>query len=76
MFIYVFEDVLIDYTAGLVVIRAESLEQAQELARVEFGRWDSMDKFLANEDGFVTPAGCYPVPYDEARVLHYVYGGS
>lgn len=79
MQIYVFEDVLCDYTRGMAVIAAESLEQAQALAFKEFGWHDTLEEFLerGGESGFQRPTGVYPmlepVP---AGVLHHVHGGG
>ena len=79
MFIFVFEDVLTDYTSGMAVIAAESLRQAQELAHAEFGgRFDTLEQFLEDDDGegFRRETACYPTQGVSAGVLHYVYGGG
>lgn len=79
MQIYVFEDVLCDYTSGMAVIAAESLEQAQAIAFKEFGWHDTIEEFLerGGEGGFQKPAGVYPMPEGTAAgVLHHVYGGG
>ena len=77
MFIFVFENVLTDFTSGLVVIAAESLRQAQELAYAEFGyRWETVEQFLNDDEGFRREAACYPTQGVAAGVLHHVYGGG
>ena len=76
MNIYVFGNVLEDYTPGQAVIAAETLEQAQALACEKFGFGDTVENFLAEEPGFCMPTGTYPTSGVEAGVLHYVYGGG
>jgi hypothetical protein len=70
MFLYVFEDVLTDYTSGLVVIAAESDAQALEFAREEYG-----DAQL-DERGWRTPSAVYPVSGVPLGIRHEVFGGS
>ena len=77
MFIFVFEDVLCDYTSGMAVIAAESLRHAQELAHAEFGaRFNYLEDFLNEEDGFRDAVAQYPTQGVPAGALHYVYGGG
>lgn len=77
MFIFVFEDVLSDYTGGMAVIAAESQRHAQELAHAEFGRrFDKLEEFLNEEAGFLQEVSCYPTQGVPAGVLHHVYGGG
>ncbi len=74
MNIYVFEDVLTDYTSGMAVVSAESLEQARELVLKEiFGGNTGM---LNDDLGFTKPTGVYPTTAAAPGVLHYVYGGA
>ena len=75
MFVFVFEDVLIDYTAGMAVIVARSLTRAQEIARIEFGRHDSMEEFLKEEPGFKEPSAQFPTQGVEEQI-RYVFGGG
>ena len=75
MFVFVFEDVLIDYTAGMAVIVARSVERAQEMAREEFGRHRTMEKFLEEEPGFMGPTARFPTQGAEEQI-RFVFGGS
>ena len=71
MNLYIINDILEDYTSGLVVIAAESKEQCRALFIEEFGDWYAKDydseltKFTVIE-GVNHPAG----------IVDYVYGGG
>jgi hypothetical protein len=70
MKLYIINDILADYTSGMVVIAAESKEHCRELFLKEFGDWykgefDDCAKFTIIEE----------VNHD-AGVIDYVYGGS
>lgn len=79
MQVFVFEDVLQDWSFGMVVIVAESLERAQRMAWERFPHWDAkfFQDWLAHKDneGFREPEASYPTSA-EVEALHYVYGGS
>lgn len=79
MKMFVFEGVLTDWTSGMAVIAAKSLEHAQQLAFAEFGldyKNETLADFLKREDGFME-ATWYPLGKGvEAGVLHHVYGGG
>ena len=79
MFIYVFEDVLQDYTSGMVVIAAEDLQEAQVIASKEFN-WKkqiTLADFLEQQPGFKVASGMYTLASDGIKgVLHSVYGGG
>lgn len=79
MHVFVFEGVLQDWSFGMVVIVAESLERAQRMAWKRFPRGDSMsfENWLSHEDneGFLEPEASYPTSAEE-EALHYVYGGG
>jgi hypothetical protein len=71
MNLYIINDVLSDYTSGMVVIAAESKEQCRELFLKEFsGEYhaDEFDKYayFTIIEGVNHPAG----------VVDYVYGGG
>jgi hypothetical protein len=77
--LFVFDDVLCDYTEGMAVVVAESLEQAQDLVLKYFGMADSVKELLESgyNCGFSKPVGVYELPDGvEAGVMHYVYGGG
>lgn len=77
--LYVFEGVLTDYTDGIAMIAAETLEQAQDFARAEFSSCKTVAAFLAHRavGGFEAPAAVYwAVGGAEPGVRHFVYGGA
>lgn len=77
MNIFVFENVLYDYTGGMAVIAANDLQEAQMYAFKEFGDHPSLADFLEVEPDFNTPAGTYPAGEGvNPGVLHYVHGGG
>ena len=79
MNMYVFEDVLQDYTSGMVVIAAEDLLEAQMFAYEEFNyRKDfTLADFLEQQAGFGQADGVYPLaPSVHKGVLHSVHGGG
>ena len=75
---YVFEDVLYDYTGGMAMIAEYSLEDAQALAFERFAhpRDNTLEEFLNRDSGFREPAGVYPLAEGSPGVMHYVYGGG
>jgi hypothetical protein len=80
MKMFVFEEVLWDYTSGMAVIAAESLEQAQQLAYEEFNyncnwRKETFEEWLKSSN-FHRCEGEYEVVGVEAGIKHYVYGGG
>ncbi len=70
MNLYILNEVLSDYTAGMAVIAAESKEQCREFFIAEFGEYhaDDFDKYAEFTviEGVNHPAG----------VVQYVYGGG
>jgi hypothetical protein len=80
MNLYVFEDVLTDYTSGMVLITAESLDEAQQIAYDEFKRnyrEEDLESFLIRESGFAEPTASYLVGSEKVSgVRHVVYGGG
>jgi hypothetical protein len=70
MKLFIINNVLSDYTSGMVVIAAESKEQCRELFIKEFS------DFHANEfDQYATFTVIDNVDYP-AGIVDYVYGGS
>lgn len=79
MKMFVFEDVLWDYTSGMVVIAAEDLLEAQVIAYEEYNyrKGDTLADFLERQGGFALAAGVYPLAEGVNKgVLHSVYGGG
>ena len=71
MKLFIINNVLSDYTSGMVVIAAESKEQCRELFIKEFG------EYYANEfDQYATFNVIESVGLDAAGIVNYVYGGS
>ena len=75
MNLYIIEEVLYDYTPGMVVIAAKSLTRARDLFSAEFGCSDSslteFDQAIAHSSFKVLQ-----VVDQEEGVVSYVYGGS
>lgn len=80
MNLYVFENVLTDYSDGMVIIAEWTLEDAQAIAFQEYAqpwREDTLEQFLNRESGFQIPAGVYPLAESiTPGVVHQVYGGG
>jgi len=79
MNMFVFEDVLWDYTSGMVVIAAEDLLEAQMFAYEAFNyrKDDMLADFLEKQGGFALAAGVYPLAAGVNKgVLHSVHGGG
>lgn len=72
MKLFVFEDVLTDWSSGMVVISANDLEQAHQIAKEEFSY------SFESERGWDDPAAVYDVFEEiiEVGVRHCVYGGG
>ena len=71
MKLFIINNVLSDYTSGMVVIAAETKDQCRELFIQEFSEWHAKDfdeygKFTVIES----------VGLDEAGIIDYVYGGG
>lgn len=70
MNLYIIEDVLRDYTAGMVCIVAKDLNQCRDLYMERFGRLD-FDRAIENNYYKVLK-----VVKETPRVVSYVYGGG
>ena len=73
--LYIIKEVLIDYTSGMVVIAAPSLDRARELHLAEFG--ETVNKV----DEFDTAIKCewytvLQVVDQPEGIVSYVYGGG
>jgi hypothetical protein len=71
MKLFIINNVLSDYTSGMVVIAAESKDQCRELFIKEFSEYHA-EEF----DKYATFNVIESVGLDEAGVIEYVYGGS
>ena len=73
MNLYIINEVLSDYTSGMVVIAAESKEQCRELFIEEFGEYyaEDFDKYAE----FTVINGVND-PELAVGVVEYVYGGG
>lgn len=70
MKLYILKDVLYDYTAGMVVVAAENMDQCRELYIEEFGT-DHTEEFNNARVTIIESVGL-----DEAGIVEYVYGGG
>lgn len=77
--IYIVEDVLYDYTSGMVVIIAENLDECRSLFISEFAYGIEDDMIATNYDVAIAQ-GCYKVvpvgDNEESRIVSYVHGGA
>ena len=73
MNLYIINEVLVDYTSGMVVIAAESKESAREFFLEKFG-WSQcwIDDFDSKHTKFTVIEG---VNHD-AGIVDFVYGGA
>ena len=71
MNLYIINEILVDYTSGLVVIAAESKEQCRELFIEKFGKYQS-DDFDSELTKFTVIEGVNHA----AGIVDYVYGGA
>ena len=74
MHLYILNGVLCDYTPGMAVIAAESLDQARELFLDEFGSGFGDRHLTEFNEAKVTVINS--VGLDEAGIVDYVYGGG
>ncbi|UYA57604.1 hypothetical protein SCREM1_147 [Synechococcus phage S-CREM1] len=71
MKLFIINQVLSDYTSGMVVIAAESKDQCRELFIKEFG-----DYYAKEFDEYGVFTIIESVGLDEAGIVEYVYGGG
>ncbi len=72
--VFVFEDVLKDWTSGQVVAVARDLTRAQELIAAECHE-RTAESLVAWDYGFAQPTAVYPTTASEERV-HICWGGG
>ena len=71
MNLYIINEILSDYTSGMVVIAAESKEQCRELFIEKFSEWYAKDYDSEHTEFTVIEGVNHP-----AGVVSYVYGGG
>ena len=78
MNLYIINDVLHDYTAGMCVIAAESLPRCEQIFMKEFAPGESDYFKEKTQKDFNTAAikVIENVPYEKEEVVSYVYGGG
>ncbi len=78
MNLYIVEDVLSDYTAGMCVIAAESLPRCEQIFMEEFapGNSDYIQECLQKEFNEAGIKVIDNIPHDKEEVISYVYGGG
>lgn len=72
--VFVFEEVLTDWTDGLVVAVARDLARAHEMLAEEC-HMGTVEQLLQWEPGFAQPTAVYPTTASEER-LHVCWGGA
>jgi hypothetical protein len=72
--VFVFEEVLTDYTSGQVVVVAHDLTRAQELIAAECHE-GTVESLVAWDPGFAQPTAVYPTTASEERI-HACWGGG
>jgi hypothetical protein len=77
MNLYIINEVLCDYTAGMCVIAAESMPRCEQVFMKEFG-WDGEkhNRALQKEFNAANIKVIENVPYEKEEVVSYVYGGG
>ena len=78
MNLYIINDVLYDYTAGMCVIAAQSMPRCEQVFMAEFAPGES-DYFKENMQKDFNTANIKVienVPYGNEEVVSYVYGGG
>jgi hypothetical protein len=81
MNLYILNDVLYDYTSGMAVIVAESLEHCNQIFIEEFGsgcdaEWAKMQNKRIQEDFDTAEVKVIENVNHPAGVVSYVYGGG
>ena len=71
MNLYIINEILSDYTSGMVVIAAESKEQCRELFIKEFGKLYAKDYDNEHTEFTIIEGVNHP-----AGIVDYVHGGS
>jgi len=79
MNLYIINDVLYDYTAGMCVIAAESLQRCEQVFMKEFTCDDDSNYTKQERQNEFDVAGIKVienVPYEKEEVVSSVYGGG
>lgn len=74
--LYIINDVLYDYTAGMCVIAAESLQHCEQLFMEEFGCGSDYFKENAQKDFNTAKIKVIENVQHDAGIVSYVYGGG
>jgi hypothetical protein len=82
MNLYIINDVLYDYTAGMCVIAAESMPRCEQIFIKEFGWSGDTDYVKQYNENMQKEFNEAPikvienVPYEKEEVVSYVHGGG
>jgi hypothetical protein len=79
MNLYIINEVLYDYTAGMCVIAAESMPRCEQVFMEEFSwgeDYEIFNKRLQEEFNTAPIKVIENVPYEKEEVVSYVYGGG
>ena len=74
--LYIINDVLYDYTAGMCVIAAESLQHCEQIFMYEFGHNCDYLKEKAQKDFNTAEIKVIENVQHDAGIVSYVYGGG
>ena len=77
--LYIVQEVLYDYTDGMVVIIASNLDECRSLFIDEFGYGACLDTVIKEYDKAIAGNSYKVIPVsvnEESRVVSYVYGGA
>ena len=79
MNLYIINEVLYNYTAGMCVIAAESMPRCEQVFMEEFSwgeDYEISNKRLQEEFNAAPIKVIENVPYEKEEVVSYVYGGG
>ena len=76
MNLYILNDVLYDYTSGMAVIAAESMEQCNQIFIEEFGYGNAYSPEVIQQDFDTAVVKVIEGVDHVAGVVSYVYGGG
>ncbi len=76
MKLFVWKDVLRDYSSGMIICVAEDLESARNAWRKAFKEWMKMDCFGPYEDDIMKEPIVYDLDVPHDPICHFATGGG
>lgn len=76
LYLYVWKDVLRDYSSGMIVCVAEDLDAARNAWRAEFKEWMKMECFGDYESDIMKEPIVYDLDVPAYPICHFVAGGG